>query len=71
MNPEQCAERLGITVEELFERAYKRYCGLATSASGSSASDLAWYKKWKTVPIYVRRFVADEERRASAPVIDA
>jgi hypothetical protein len=70
MCPDSCAKRLGITTLELFERSYRKYCGLATSAGGSSAADFAWWRKWGTIPLYVKRFLKDEERKQNAPVLN-
>lgn len=71
MSPKECAEKLGITTQALFERAYNEHCGIATSPSGSTACDLAWYEKWSSAPPYVLNFVRRMEKRADAPQIDA
>lgn len=69
MKPEECAEKLGITIETLFRRAYDQH-GLMFGTQGPVA-DLAWYRRWGCAPLYVIKFVKREERRANAPIIDA
>jgi len=69
MKPEEMAAKLGVSLDELFEQAHAKY-GIM-QATGGCASDLSWYRKWKSAPIYVQRFCREAERRANAPVIDA
>lgn len=56
MKPEEVARNMGITTEELFERSYQAY-GRIFNTTGASA-DLAWYRRWKTVPPYVIKYAA-------------
>lgn len=60
MTVQEATERLGIDEQALFERAYKRH-GLATSPTGSSTADFSWWKKWGTVPLYVKRLCHELE----------
>jgi len=57
MNVTDAAKQLGISPEELFTRAYKRY-GLVLSPGGHQ-SDLGWWKKWGTEPLYVKKFIKE------------
>lgn len=54
MTPEETAEKLGITIEEVFRRAYALY-GLIYGGPGPVA-DLEHYKTWHTPPLYVLKF---------------
>jgi len=51
MTIDQCTERLGITLEDLFRQAYDQERGVIYGSS--PATDLAWYRKWKHPPPYV------------------
>lgn len=62
------AQALGITTEVLFERAYKMF-GSYLSPSGTSAADYAWWKKWNTEPLYVRKYLKHQESRNRLPVV--
>lgn len=62
------AARLGLSVEDLFEQAFRRF-GLSLSAGGTSAADLAWWKKWGTEPLYVRKYIKHLDQSRRLPVV--
>lgn len=64
----ETAAALNITTEVLFERAYKMF-GSYLSPSGSSASDFAWWSKWGTEPLYVRKYIKNLEQQKKLPVV--
>lgn len=55
MTVQEACERLGITSEQLFEQAYKRY-GLLYSIGGPKETHAQW-KRFGVIPIYVARFI--------------
>jgi len=67
MKPEEFAEQFGMTTQQLFQKAHERF-GLVFGTAGPLA-DHAWWRKWGTVPIYVKKYIAFE-RRKLAPTIE-
>lgn len=61
------ATALGITTEVLFDRAHKMFG--AYLSPGTSASDYAWWKKWNTEPLYVRKYLKHLTTRNKLPAV--
>lgn len=69
MKPEECAEKLGISIEKLFLQAYERQPRIFGTAG--PVADLNHCRRWGMPPLYVVNCIKREERPLNAPTIDA